>query len=149
MNFAKKPVVGNTEGSAAQRLANKMRPVVTHRDQLEITDWPYTPKKGSYKVLMKPGEMYFWCTCGLSVNQPFCDGSHVKQDNGYKPLAFTYDGPEKVRSVCACKMNKYSSGPFCDRSHRLVEFDDMDANHELGFNSKEWFEGPLPDLPKK
>mmetsp|Transcript_67455 Transcript_67455/g.93293 ORF Transcript_67455/g.93293 Transcript_67455/m.93293 type:complete len:152 (-) Transcript_67455:97-552(-) len=148
MNFAKKPKVGNTNYCTAVRLENRDKSAVTHRDQMEITDWPAVPKRGSYKVHMKPGETYFWCTCGLSEKQPFCDGSHSKQDDGYKPLKFVYDGEDKVRSICGCKMNKYSSGSICDRSHRLVKFDDMDSQ-ELGFNSEDWFKGPLPDLPKK
>ena len=40
---------------------------------------PASPQKSPYKVKVKKGKIYSWCTCGLSKNQPFCDNSHRKE----------------------------------------------------------------------
>jgi len=39
---------------------------------------PKSPQKSPYKVKVEKGKIYSWCACGLSVKQPFCDGSHSK-----------------------------------------------------------------------
>ena len=64
-------------------------------------------------VSVVEGKSYFWCTCGKSFKQPFCDGSHEGTD-------FL---PEKVKSeedkdifFCGCKMSK--NGAFCDGTHK-------------------------------
>ena len=38
-----------------------------------------TPQKSPYKVKVEKGKTYFWCACGISQKQPFCDGSHKKE----------------------------------------------------------------------
>ncbi len=73
----------------------------------------------SYKVPLEEGKTYYYCTCGLSSKQPFCDGSH-KIAPGYKPLRFTYTEEDKIRGLCGCKMNKLEKGPFCDGSHKTI-----------------------------
>ena len=40
---------------------------------------PTSPQKYPYKVKVEKGKTYFWCSCGLSAKQPFCDGSHKKE----------------------------------------------------------------------
>lgn len=69
-------------------------------------------RKGPFEVELKAGQKYFWCTCGRSANQPFCDGAH--KGTGFKPFIFTAqkDGPAYL---CGCKHSK--SSPFCDGSH--------------------------------
>ena len=69
-----------------------------------------------------------WCACGFSQNQPFCDGSHWKNST-YKPLMFKYD--EAKKHICACKVNKYESGPYCDGSHKRLDLANLP---EAGFN---------------
>lgn len=66
-------------------------------------------------VEVKAGETYWWCRCGRSREQPFCDGSH----NGtpFTPLEWTADAPRRV-SFCTCKRTK--KGPFCDSSHKAL-----------------------------
>ena len=55
---------------------------------------------------------YYWCKCGQSKNQPFCDGTHVSTD--FTPLAFELTEKKKV-ALCNCK---YTNGaPYCDGSH--------------------------------
>ena len=60
---------------------------------------------------LEPGE-YYYCTCGESSNQPFCDGSHA--GTGFGPQAFKVE--EKKRyALCCCK--RTGNGPFCDGTH--------------------------------
>ena len=74
---------------------------------------PVTPQKSPYKVEIEKGKTYFWCACGLSQKQPFCDGTHKKEG---KFKSIKYIGEEsKEMYFCGCKMTKHS--PFCDGSH--------------------------------
>jgi CDGSH-type Zn-finger protein len=61
---------------------------------------------------LEPGN-YFYCTCGLSENQPFCNGSHKGTD--FKPMKFTIEEKQRV-AVCACKYS--NTPPFCDGTHK-------------------------------
>ena len=56
---------------------------------------------------------YYWCACGKSNNQPYCDGSHM--GTGMGPMPFTIDEKKRV-AMCTCKQTKNS--PFCDGSHK-------------------------------
>ena len=75
---------------------------------------PEVPRKGSYKVSVKPGK-YWWCACGKSSNQPFCDGSH--KGTGLSPVMVEID-EEKMVSWCGCKHSE--NKPFCDSTHRSL-----------------------------
>ncbi|SMH51401.1 MULTISPECIES: CDGSH iron-sulfur domain-containing protein [Cyanophyceae] len=55
---------------------------------------------------------YFWCACGQSADQPFCDGSHKGTE--FKPQKFTLEEKKKV-TLCLCKHTQ--DPPFCDGSH--------------------------------
>ncbi len=73
---------------------------------------PVRAGDGPIPVDVKAGKTYFWCTCGRSSKQPFCDGSHAPTD--LSPLAWT--APETRRVFfCACKAT--SGQPLCDGSH--------------------------------
>ena len=65
-------------------------------------------------VTLEPGT-YFWCACGRSSNQPFCDGSH--KGTGLSPVSFTID-IKKSAFLCQCKQTK--NKPFCDGSHKSL-----------------------------
>ena len=96
-------------------------PYVTDRADLPLKSLPTVAKRGSFKVDMEPGKTYFYCTCGGSSKQPWCDGSH--RGTEWKPYKFTYDGEAERKSICGCKMNKDESGERCDRSHRLFHWE--------------------------
>ena len=60
---------------------------------------------------LEPGT-YWWCACGKSKNQPFCDGSH--KDTSHTPVKFEVT-QKKSAAYCVCK--KTANRPFCDGSH--------------------------------
>jgi len=75
---------------------------------------PVIAAKNPAVANLEPGE-YFWCACGKSKNQPFCDGSH--KGSSFSPVAFKIDVKKDV-FLCQCKHSK--TKPFCDGSHRAL-----------------------------
>jgi len=61
---------------------------------------------------MQAGE-YWWCSCGKSKNQPYCDGSH--QGSEFTPMPVKFDD---VQSVYWCQCKQSSNKPFCDGAHK-------------------------------
>ena len=72
---------------------------------------PTIAQKGPFVQQVKPGA-YWWCSCGLSKSQPFCDGSH--KGAGFAPKKVDI-ASEKTVAWCGCKHSK--NGAFCDGSH--------------------------------
>lgn len=73
---------------------------------------PVISQKSPLPVEVKQGQTYYWCACGRSSNQPFCDGSH--KGTSFQPLAFTAEKDQTVY-LCACKQTK--KPPYCDGTH--------------------------------
>ena len=65
------------------------------------------------KVILNQGEEYYFCACGQSKNQPFCDGSHA--GTSFKPTAFT---AEETGDAYLCQCKHSNNSPFCDGSHK-------------------------------
>ena len=63
-------------------------------------------------VEVEMNKSYFWCSCGLSSKQPFCDGSHKNSE--FSPVKFIADETKKM-FFCTCKQT--NNQPFCDGSH--------------------------------
>ena len=79
-----------------------------------MTD-PVIAQKSPIPVEVEEGKNYFWCTCGKSSKQPFCDGSH--QGSELAPMKWTADATGK-KFFCACKHT--GKGPFCDGTHSKI-----------------------------
>jgi CDGSH-type Zn-finger protein len=73
---------------------------------------PTIAQRGPYVVEVEAGKNYAWCACGLSANQPFCDGSH--RGGEFTPIKFLAEKSETVY-LCGCKHT--ANRPFCDGSH--------------------------------
>jgi CDGSH-type Zn-finger protein len=73
---------------------------------------PKIAQKGPFAVKVEAGKSYYWCACGQSAIQPFCDGSHAGSD--FTPVEFE---PKESKTVyfCGCK---HSADPvLCDGNH--------------------------------
>jgi len=76
---------------------------------------PVVAQKSSYKVEVEAGKAYWWCACGKSSKQPFCDGSH--KGGSFAPMKFEPTESGTV-SFCGCKQSK--NMPRCDGSHKAL-----------------------------
>jgi len=74
-------------------------------------------QKSPFYCELKKGGVYFWCTCGRSRKQPFCDGSH--RGTTFEPQKFVAEEDGQEVLFCGCKLTK--NGPFCDGSHNNIE----------------------------
>lgn len=75
---------------------------------------PVIAKPGPYSMEMEPGT-YYWCACGRSTNQPFCDGSH--KGTSFTPHKVVLEEKKKV-GWCGCKLSK--KGHICDGTHKQL-----------------------------
>ncbi len=77
---------------------------------------PKIAARAPIQIELEAGKDYFFCTCGLSANQPFCDGTH--KGTGMKSFKFTAEksGPAWL---CQCKQTK--NQPFCNGTHKTIE----------------------------
>ena len=73
---------------------------------------PTIAQKAPYAVEVESGKSYYWCSCGQSKNQPFCDGSH--QGTTFTPIEYKAT-ENKTVYFCGCKHSK--AGALCDGSH--------------------------------
>ena len=75
---------------------------------------PEIPQKTPMMMDVTPGT-YFWCSCGKSKKQPFCDAAH--KGSGFAPIKEVIETSKKV-FWCGCKHSK--NAPFCDGSHKVL-----------------------------
>jgi len=75
-------------------------------------DKPVIADNKPIKVNLDATETYYWCSCGKSKQQPFCDGSHAGTD--FKPVAFS---PDKTGEAWLCQCKHSKKPPYCDGSH--------------------------------
>jgi CDGSH-type Zn-finger protein len=78
-------------------------------------DAPIPAQKSPYGVTVEAGKRYFWCACGRSQGQPYCDGSH--KGTGLNPLMYT---AEKSGQVWFCGCKATAKQPFCDGTHNKL-----------------------------
>ena len=76
---------------------------------------PNIAQKAPFPVDVTAGKKYFWCACGKSANQPFCDGSH--SDTEFTPVAYEAD---KDRTLYFCGCKRTGGAPLCDATHNSL-----------------------------
>ena len=76
---------------------------------------PVPAQKAPYGVNVEAGKDYWWCACGRSAGQPFCDGSH--KGSTFAPVKTEITS---ARTVAWCGCKKTEGQPFCDGSHALL-----------------------------
>jgi len=74
---------------------------------------PAVAQPSPYPVDVEAGKKYFWCACGRSAKQPFCDGTHKGSE--FAPIA--YDAAES-RTVYFCGCKRSDRKPLCDGTHK-------------------------------
>ncbi|NAS30050.1 CDGSH iron-sulfur domain-containing protein [Flavobacteriaceae bacterium R38] len=76
-------------------------------------DLPKRAGDAPLAVELEEGKRYSWCTCGLSENQPFCDGKH--RGSGMEPKMMIAE-KSGTHYLCTCKLT--GNPGFCDGSHK-------------------------------
>jgi CDGSH-type Zn-finger protein len=76
---------------------------------------PMIATRGPLAVDVEAGKTYYWCACGRSAQQPFCDGSH--RGGNFAPMPYTAAQPGRVY-FCGCKRS--SKAPLCDGTHKTL-----------------------------
>lgn len=74
---------------------------------------PLVARAKPFYAELEKGRKYWWCSCGRSKRQPYCDGSHV--GTPFEPVAYVAREDREEVLFCGCK--KTCDAPFCDGSH--------------------------------
>ncbi|GAB6047934.1 hypothetical protein JCM19379_17610 [Methyloparacoccus murrellii] len=80
-----------------------------------MTDEPTIAQKAPCPVDVEAGKTYYWCACGKSAKQPFCDGSH--KGSAFAPVQFV---PEQTGKVWFCGCKHSHKGALCDGTHKTL-----------------------------
>ena len=78
-------------------------------------DEPLIAQKAPYKAEVEAGKTYWWCACGRSASQPFCDGSH--KGTTFSPLKYV---AQRTGSLWFCGCKRTAAPPLCDGSHKAL-----------------------------
>ena len=76
---------------------------------------PVCAQKIPFGIDVEAGQSYWWCACGKSGTQPFCDGSH--KGGRFRPIEFKAEEAATI-SFCGCKQT--DNKPRCDGTHRSL-----------------------------
>lgn len=72
-------------------------------------------QKAPISIDVEAGKSYWWCACGMSKTQPFCDGSH--KGSAFTPREYK---AEKTATVWFCACKQTSNAPLCDGTHNKL-----------------------------
>ncbi len=84
---------------------------------------PFSPQIAPYPIEVEAGRKYFWCSCGLSVTQPWCDGSHA--GTAYEPIAIV---PQVTGTFYMCGCKKSENKPYCFGNCSQLGYEGMVAD---------------------
>jgi CDGSH-type Zn-finger protein len=87
---------------------------------------PIIARNGPYFVHVDAGRTYFWCSCGKSKQQPFCDGTHA--GSGFGPVAYM---PARTGQIELCGCKHSTKAPRCDGAHQRMREDNDDPTDGL------------------
>jgi CDGSH iron-sulfur domain-containing protein 3 len=76
---------------------------------------PLIAQKNPFGIDVEAEKAYYWCSCGRSTKQPFCDGSH--QGSSFAPIKYVAETSQTVY-FCGCKHSL--NGPLCDGRHNTL-----------------------------
>ena len=88
-----------------------------------------TTRREPSAVQFTQGELYLWCRCGKSRNQPFCDGTHNGSKN--KPLLCE---AKRTATVKLCNCKRTGTPPFCDNTHARPSAEENGAGRQTAAN---------------
>jgi CDGSH iron-sulfur domain-containing protein 3 len=80
-----------------------------------MSDDAVVAQKGPYQMALEADKPYFWCTCGRSQKQPFCDGNH--KGTTFLPQKFSV-AAAATYNLCGGKTS--DDKPFCDGTHNML-----------------------------
>lgn len=86
-----------------------------------MSERPIIAAKSPAGIELEKGKDYYWCRCGRSKNQPFCDGSH--KGTGLTPVQFA---AEQDGEAWLCRCKGTGNQPYCDGTHKKL------GNAEVG-----------------
>ncbi len=78
---------------------------------------PHIHAREPITVELEEGKKYFFCTCGHSQKQPFCDGAHKTTGQGLRSYPFV---AEKSGTFSLCQCKNSANVPFCDGTHKKI-----------------------------
>jgi CDGSH-type Zn-finger protein len=88
--------------------------IIIHKEKRKMTE-PVITQKAPFGVEVEAGKSYYWCACGKSATQPFCDGSH--KGSGISPMKYEATETKKVY-FCGCRHSH--NLPLCDGTHKSL-----------------------------
>jgi CDGSH iron-sulfur domain-containing protein 3 len=80
-----------------------------------MSESPVVAQKTPFPIELEEGRTYYWCACGKSAKQPFCDGTH--KGSAFRPIAYTATSSGRAW-LCGCKNS--AKAPVCDGTHKRL-----------------------------